>query len=109
FSLYGRPYIIPTDVVAFVSGVALEFFLNEHWTTRNIGFHGGNSIGKLVRLFKFELLNAFGNALVIFVQFMLLVWLAIHPLIGNIIGSGLAFPLNYYLQMRSVWRVNPLE
>lgn len=109
FSLYGRSLIIPVDIVAFISGVGVEFLINEHWTTRNEGFHGGSYLGKIVRLLKFEVLNAFGNTIVIAVQYALLIFLNVHPLIGNIIGSGLAFPLNYYLQMKSVWRLNPLR
>jgi|SRR5579875_476383 len=109
FSIYGRGLIIPVNIIAFISGVALEFFINEHWTTRNEGFHGGSHLGKLIRLFKFELLNAFGNTIVIAVQYVLLIFLNLHPLIGNIIGSGLAFPVNYYLQMKSVWRLDPLR
>ncbi|MDA8142560.1 MAG: GtrA family protein [Thermoplasmatales archaeon] len=98
-------HILLIDSAAFVSGVALEFFLNEYWTTKNQGFHGSHIFGLLFRLLKFEIMNIVGTSLAVSVQFTLFKLFALNPLIGNIIGSAFAFPINYYIQMRVVWKI----
>ena len=97
--------ILLIDSAAFVSGVALEFFLNEYWTTRNQGVHGAHIFGLLFRLLKFETMNIVGTSLAVTIQFTLFKLFALNPLIGNVIGSAFAFPINYYIQMRVVWKI----
>ena len=104
----GTERIFIIDAYAFFLAIALEFILNEHWTTRNEGIHHGGINGFLVRMMKFEFLNLLGNFVTLSIQYLLLIFLHLSPLIGNLIGSGVAFPVNYYLQMRNVWGINPL-
>ena len=88
---------------SFLIGVGIEYVINEFWTTREAGIHGGSLIGILKRLLKFEIINLGGTALAIGVQYVLFAFLGLEPLIGNLIGSGISFPFNYYLQMKITW------
>ena len=90
---------------SFVIGVAIEYLINEFWTTREAGIHGGNISGILKRMVKFEIINLGGTSISICIQYLLFLLFNLEPLFGNLIGSALAFPLNYYLQMRKTWGI----
>lgn len=105
----GVSWIFLIDAYSFFTAVLVEFIINEHWTTRNEGRHEGGFNGFIIRLFTFELLNLLGNIVTLSVQYALLFFFGLSPLIGNLIGSGLAFPVNYYLQMKNVWGINPVQ
>ena len=62
-------------------------------------------ISLLFRLLKFETMNIVGTSLAVTIQFTLFKLFALNPLIGNVIGSAFAFPINYYIQMRVVWKI----
>jgi putative flippase GtrA len=104
--LLGYSRIVEIDAVAFFTGVSLEFMVNEYWTTRNEGFHESSLRGIFIRLGKFQVLNLLGNIIAISIQLSLLHFFGIYPLLGNIIGSAMAFPFNYIIQMKSVWKIN---
>ena len=91
---------------SFLIGVAFEFLANEYWTTRNEGHHGGNISGLLTRLSKYELMNLAGTLIAVLIQYIIYMAFGITPLIGNIVGSAVAFPINYYVQMKVTWRIN---
>lgn len=91
---------------SFLIGVAFEFLANEYWTTKNEGTHTGNIPGLLLRLMKFEITNFAGTLVAVIIQFVIYVNLGITPLIGNIIGSAVSFPINYYVQMKITWNIN---
>lgn len=101
----GLPYLLEINIVAAVLSIAGGFFINEYWTSRNEGDHSGNIMGVLVRLFKFEIVYAMGNALSIAVQLYLFHNFNIYPLIGNIAGAVVALPVNYFVSMLVVWRI----
>lgn len=90
---------------AFIAGVAVEFVINEFWTTRGQGVHGGKLSGLIVRLLKFEVLNLLGTAIAVGTQYALFLWFGLQPLIGNIIGSAIAFPFNYVIQLKITWNI----
>lgn len=104
----GSEYLIIIDLYSFFFAILVEFLLNEHWTTRREGDHRGGRTGFFYRLMRFELLNVLGNLVTFSVEFGLFRFFNLSPLIGNLIGSGLAFPVNYYLQMKNVWGIDPL-
>lgn len=103
--LVGDTYLIEINVVAAILSVAGGFFINEYWTSRNEGEHGGRMSGLVFRLFKFELVYALGNAISIAVQLFLFYEFSIYPLIGNIAGALVALPVNYFVSMVVVWRI----
>ena len=105
----GSEYLVIIDLYSFFLAILVEFLINEHWTTRSEGDHRGGRRGFFYRLMRFELLNVFGNLVTFSVEFGLFRFFNLSPLIGNLIGSGLAFPVNYYLQMKNVWSIDPLE
>ena len=90
---------------AFISGVAVEFSIDEFWTTRNQGIHTSGVSAFLNRMGKFEILNLAGTIIAISMQYILFVLFSLSPLIGNIFGSAFAFPFNYYIQMRRTWKI----
>jgi putative flippase GtrA len=113
--LYGRlaapskasssPVFLGLDVAALALGVALSFFLNERFTVQYHRTHKKEgSHGLPVRLLKFEGVNAMGNAAILGVQFVLLAALAVTPVIGNVVGAIVAYPITYLMSMRFVWR-----
>ncbi len=101
---YSSPEFLTIDISALALGVALSFFLNEHFTVRNVQkpHDGSNSLP--ARLAKFEGVNALGNAAIIACQFALLVALSVSPSIGNIIGAIVCYPITYLMSMHFVWR-----
>ena len=90
---------------SFLIGVAIEYIINEFWTTKEAGIRVGNYKVFMGRLFKFEVINLGGTGFAIVVQYILFTWFGLEPLIGNLIGSGIAFPFNYYLQMKITWGI----
>ena len=90
---------------AFLAGVAVEFSIDEFWTTRNQGTHTSGALGFFHRMLKFEILNMAGTILAVIIQYILFVLFSLSPLIGNIFGSAFEFPINYYIQMRSTWKI----
>ena len=48
---------------SFLTGVAIEYLINEFWTTREAGIHSGSYSGILRRMIKFEFINLGGTAL----------------------------------------------
>ena len=93
---------------SFLTGVAIEYLINEFWTTREAGIHSGSYSGILRRMIKFEFINLGGTALSISIQYILFIIFNLDPLIGNLIGSAASFPLNYYLQMKKTWEIDIL-
>ena len=93
---------------SFLTGVAIEYLINEFWTTREAGIHSGSYSGILRRMIKFEFINLGGTALSISIQYILFIIFNLDPLIGNLIGSAASFPLNYYLQMKKTWGIDIL-
>ena len=92
-------------IPAFLVGVCVEFSMDELWTTRHQGVHTAGVTAFLYRMGKFQILNLAGTSLAVFIQYLLFVLFTLTPLIGNIIGAAFAFPINYYIQMRSTWKI----
>ena len=90
---------------SFLIGVAMEYLINEFWTTREAGIHSGKITGIIKRLLKFEAINLGGTTLSILIQYALFTFFNLEPLLGNLIGSAISFPVNYYLQMKITWGI----
>jgi len=101
---YSSPMFLALDVSALALGVALSFFLNERYTVHAQRVRNGSSSILPVRLLKFEGVNAMGNATIIAVQFVLLTTLTITPVIGNVIGAIVSYPVTYLISMHFVWK-----
>jgi putative flippase GtrA len=105
-TIYSSPSLLTLNIVAFVIGVTVGFFVNERITVRNVGeqkYGGIRNVG--IRLIKFQGVYAIGNAITICVQLGLLRALSLSPAIGNIIGAVVAFPVSYFISMRVVWKL----
>lgn len=101
----GNGYLIPINVAAVFTSVAIGFLFNEYWTVRREGYHGGYARGLVLRLLKFELVYAAGSALGIVVQLLIFHTFGLHPVLSNIVGALAAYPLNYFTSMLYVWRI----
>lgn len=104
---YSSLTLLELNIVAFAVGVTVGFFVNERITVRNQGEQrsrkGKRSV--IVRLLKFQGVYAAGNAVTIGVQLALLAAIALSPILGNIVGAIVAFPLSYFISMRYVWKI----
>ncbi len=100
--------LIALEIIAMVSSVALGFILNEMWTARKIGWHGGGISGYFLRFLMYELIYAAGNVLSITVQLYLKYFHGIPVVAGNFLGAAVATPVNYLLTMKLVWRLKLL-
>lgn len=99
------PSLLAVDVVAFVVGVTVGFFMNERTTVK--GTHGsqGGSRGMAWRLAKYQGVYVVGNAITIGTQLLLLAVFALSPAIGVLVGAVAAYPVSYVISMRFVWKV----
>jgi putative flippase GtrA len=101
---YSSPTFLALDVAVLAFGVFVAFLINERFTVKvELVRDNEASKSQAARLLKFEGVNAVGNAAVIGVQFALFAALSIAPVIGNVAGSIVAYPITYLISMRVVW------
>ena len=99
------PSLLALDVIAFVVGVTVGFFVNELTTVRNARSVQGGSGGTVLRLAKYQGVYVLGNAITIGTQLVLLAAFALSPAIGVLAGAAIAYPVSYEISMRFVWKV----
>lgn len=99
------PSLLAVDVIAFVVGVTVGFFVNERTTVRNTRSSQGGSGGTALRLAKYQGVYVLGNAITIGTQLVLLAAFALSPAIGVLVGAVVAYPVSYEISMRFVWKV----
>jgi putative flippase GtrA len=100
------PSLLAVDIVAFVIGVTVGFFVNERTTVKDApGRESGGSGGTAVRLVKYQGVYVVGNAITIGTQLVLLAAFALSPAIGVLVGAVVAYPVSYVISMRFVWKV----
>ncbi len=105
-AIYSSPTLLGLNIVAFVIGVTVGFFVNERITVQNQGVQQSRGVRQVgVRLLKFQGVYALGNAITIGVQLGLLETLSLSPAVGNIIGAIVAFPVSYVFSMKIVWKL----
>ncbi|MEM3711265.1 MAG: GtrA family protein [Thermoprotei archaeon] len=105
YTLFGRHLILGVEAIAAFTSVTTGFMLNEKITMRGVGHHGGGVKGLVVRLLKYQLVYLLGNAISVATQLGLLYLFGLSPSIGNILGSGVALPVNYVVSSKLVWSV----
>ena len=117
FSLYGNlnapsvayssPTLLALNIGAFGIGVTISFFVNESITVRNQVRQRKTTGSKnvIVPLLKFQLVYLAGNAITIGVQLGFLKAFSLSPVLGNVIGAIVAFPVSYFISMRYVWKI----
>ncbi|MGI0090935.1 MAG: GtrA family protein [Nitrososphaerales archaeon] len=103
---YSSPTILGLNVAAFGIGVTASFFINERITVKNQGEQKHRDARRVIaRLLKFQLAYLLGNIITIGVQLLLLAEFSVSPVLGNIIGAIVAYPVSYFFSMRFVWSV----
>lgn len=103
--LFGISSLVPSNVAAVFLSVAFAFFANEYWTVSKQGDHSGFRKGLLARLLKFELVYAAGSAIGVIVQVLIWHYFGINPVIANVGGAAVAYPVNYLISLLYVWRI----
>ncbi len=108
---YSSLTLLELNIIAFSIGVTVGFFVNERITVRNQGDQRSRKAKRnvIVRLLKFQGIYAAGNAVTIGVQLALLAGISLSPVLGNIVGAIVAFPLSYFISMRYVWKISAVE
>lgn len=105
-SAFSSPNFVALNVLAFVIGVTVAFFINEFLIVRLEGYEVKYDIlGTASRLAKFQLFFLAGNLVTVGIELLLLKLLAIPPVVGVIIGAVVAFPLSYFFSMHFIWRI----
>ena len=99
------PTLLAVDVVAFVVGVTVGFFMNERTTVKDARNNKTGSGGTALRLAKYQGVYVLGNAITIGTQLVLLAAFALSPAIGVMVGAVVAYPVSYEISMRFVWKV----
>jgi putative flippase GtrA len=100
------PSLLAVDIVAFVIGVTVGFFVNERTTVKDApSRESGGGGGTAVRLAKYQGVYVVGNAITIGTQLVLLAAFALSPAIGVLVGAVVAYPVSYVISMRFVWKV----
>jgi putative flippase GtrA/xanthosine utilization system XapX-like protein len=99
------PTLVELNIVAFVVGIGAAFFINERITVNASNQKNeGKKNSVVVRLLKYEGINGIGNAGTILVQLLLLWVFAVSPVVGNIVGAIVTYPITYLVSMRFVWK-----
>ena len=100
------PMLLSIDVVAFLVGVTVGFFVNE-WTTVKDAPNRENDgrRGVLMRLAKYQGVYVLGNAITIGTQLLLLAGFSLSPAVGVMVGAVVAYPVSYAISMRFVWKI----
>lgn len=108
FALYRSPTaprgssplaILGLDIASFVCGVTVAFLLNERLTVA-----GQRQGGMAFRWARYQGTSLLGNAVIIVVQLALFTEFSLSPILGNVAGAVLSYPLTYAVSMRFVWR-----
>jgi len=99
------PSLLAVDIVAFVIGVTVGFFVNERTTVKDAPSRESGGGGTAVRLAKYQGVYVLGNAITIGTQLVLLAAFALSPAIGVLAGAVVAYPVSYVISMRFVWKV----
>ncbi len=101
----GLGYIILANIAAIFISVAFSFFMNEWWVVKNEGYHGMGMAGLIVRMLKFQAIYAFGSAVGVITQLIIYHFSGINPVIANIGGAIIAYPINYVFSLLIVWKI----
>lgn len=103
--VYSSSALLAIDIVAFVVGVTIGFFVNEWTTVRDSPSRESGGRGVIVRLAEYQGVYVLGNAITIGTQLLLLAAFSLSPPIGVMVGAVVAYPVSYAISMRVVWRV----
>ncbi len=103
---YSSPTILGINALAFGVGVTVAFVINERITVK--GESADTSKGRanwFVRWCKYQLASLLGNIIIILVQLSLLATISLSPVVGNVLGAIISYPVTYVVSMHFVWRV----
>ncbi|MCL5794685.1 MAG: GtrA family protein [Candidatus Thermoplasmatota archaeon] len=103
--LLGIGFFLAIEITANFLSVTFGFFVNDRWSTRNQGMHASKPLSVLINLMKFQLVYILGAAVSISVQYVLLHFDGISPILGNFAGSAIALVPNYFISMKLVWKI----
>jgi Predicted membrane protein len=105
--VFGYKELLAVNVVAAFLGVSAGFALNERFTLKREFVSKSGFLNTLLRLFKFQLVYALGNAVSIAIELFLFYVFRFNPVYGNVAGALVAYPVNYVVSMSYVWKVKP--
>ena len=95
--------ILGLDILAFGIGVTVAFAINEKVTFTRREVVGNGKKSRIYRWGKYQVASLFGNVIIVFVQLMLLGLISLSPVIGNVAGAIVSYPMTYALSTHFVW------
>lgn len=105
YTFLGPAYLIPVNVLSILLSVTASFLLNENWTVRHEGYHGGYFVGLAWRWLKFQGVYVVGSAVGVIVQLTIYHTYGLHPVLANMVGALAGYPINYFSTMFFVWKI----
>ena len=105
---FSSPTILGLNALAFGTGVNAAFMINERITVKGLGNERKKGrVNWFARWYKYQLAALLGNVVIVLVQLALLATISLSPVIGNITGAIVSYPVTYFVSMRFVWGVRP--
>ena len=105
---FSSPTVLGLNALAFGTGVNAAFMINECVTVKGLGNERKKGrVNWFVRWYKYQLAALLGNVVIVLVQLALLATISLSPVIGNILGAVVSYPVTYFVSMRFVWGVRP--
>jgi putative flippase GtrA len=106
-SAFSSPPFWALNVISFVIGVSVAFFVNESMMIRSESpTQNSGQSSVLARLVKFQFAFLGSNIAMVGIQLLLLKEFAVSPIAGNLTGAIVSFPMSYFLAIHLIWRSN---
>ena len=107
---YSSLTILGLDALAFGIGVTVAFMINERVTVKRQGQEGMKGRANwLARWCKYQLASLLGNVVTVGIQLALLATISLSPVLGNMVGAIVSYPMTYVVSMHFVWGVHPFR
>ena len=104
-AFHSAPFIL-INIIAFVTGVTVAFFINESLLIRhdveriNSGYQA-----ILTRLGRFQLILLTSNLTMIAVELLMIKEFSFPPILSIVVGAIVSFPLSYFFSIRYIWTI----
>lgn len=95
---------VPAKLASAETSIVVMFLLNEQWTFSRWGESTAPELGR--RLIKSNVVRVGGVAVATTVMYVLYNWFGVWPVLGNFVGVGAGFVVNYLFESLFTWRVH---
>jgi len=106
---YSSLELLILDVFSLVVGVAASFVINERITINVPKVSADGTATRLERFLKFQAVSGVGNMGIIVVQLLLLAAIGTSPLLGEVVGAIVTYPIVYFISISYVWKAHKVR